>query len=99
MGLNYLTLDRAALGLSGGEGQRLRLASQIGSELTGVVYVLDEPSIGLNQRDNNEAAGLHFDEIIVKWCSTGATLGCGQDHQPTRAAEQQRQDHARARSR
>ena len=54
MGLNYLTLDRAALGLSGGEGQRLRLASQIGSELTGVVYVLDEPSIGLNQRDNKK---------------------------------------------
>jgi excinuclease ABC subunit A len=54
VGLNYLTLDRAAPSLSGGEGQRIRLASQIGSELTGVVYVLDEPSIGLHQRDNRK---------------------------------------------
>ena len=54
VGLNYLTLDRAAPTLSGGEGQRIRLASQIGSELTGVVYVLDEPSIGLHQRDNRK---------------------------------------------
>jgi excinuclease ABC subunit A len=54
VGLNYLTLDRSAPSLSGGEGQRIRLASQIGSELTGVVYVLDEPSIGLHQRDNRK---------------------------------------------
>jgi excinuclease ABC subunit A len=54
VGLGYLTLDRPAPSLSGGEGQRIRLASQIGSELTGVVYVLDEPSIGLHQRDNKK---------------------------------------------
>ncbi len=52
VGLGYLTLDRAAATLSGGESQRIRLASQIGSELTGVIYILDEPSIGLHQRDN-----------------------------------------------
>jgi excinuclease ABC subunit A len=54
VGLGYLTLDRAAATLSGGESQRIRLASQIGSELSGVVYVLDEPSIGLHQRDNGK---------------------------------------------
>jgi len=52
VGLEYLTLDRAAASLSGGEAQRIRLASQLGSELSGVMYVLDEPSIGLHQRDN-----------------------------------------------
>jgi excinuclease ABC subunit A len=52
VGLDYLTLDRAAATLSGGESQRIRLATQIGSKLTGVMYVLDEPSIGLHQRDN-----------------------------------------------
>jgi len=52
VGLDYLTLERPAETLSGGEGQRIRLASQIGSGLTGVMYVLDEPSIGLHQRDN-----------------------------------------------
>ena len=52
VGLDYLTLSRAAGTLSGGESQRIRLASQIGSGLTGVLYVLDEPSIGLHQRDN-----------------------------------------------
>ncbi|MGD8375250.1 MAG: excinuclease ABC subunit UvrA, partial [Acidobacteriota bacterium] len=52
VGLGYLTLDRSAATLSGGEGQRIRLATQIGSRLTGVLYVLDEPSIGLHQRDN-----------------------------------------------
>jgi excinuclease ABC subunit A len=52
VGLGYLTLDRSAATLSGGEGQRIRLATQIGSKLTGVLYVLDEPSIGLHQRDN-----------------------------------------------
>ena len=54
VGLNYLTLDRAAETLSGGEAQRIRLASQIGSGLTGVMYILDEPSIGLHQRDNDK---------------------------------------------
>jgi len=53
VGLNYLSLNRNAATLSGGEGQRIRLATQIGSRLRGVLYVLDEPSIGLHQRDNN----------------------------------------------
>ena len=53
VGLDYLSLDRSAETLSGGEAQRIRLASQIGSGLTGVMYVLDEPSIGLHQRDND----------------------------------------------
>ena len=53
VGLGYLSLDRNAATLSGGEGQRIRLATQIGSRLRGVLYVLDEPSIGLHQRDNN----------------------------------------------
>ena len=52
VGLGYLTIDRSASTLSGGESQRIRLATQIGSKLTGVLYVLDEPSIGLHQRDN-----------------------------------------------
>ena len=54
VGLNYLTLDRSAETLSGGEGQRIRLASQIGSGLVGVMYILDEPTIGLHQRDNTK---------------------------------------------
>lgn len=54
VGLGYLTLSRRAGGLSGGEAQRIRLATQIGTRLTGVLYVLDEPSIGLHQRDNNK---------------------------------------------
>ncbi len=54
VGLNYLTLDRSAGSLSGGEAQRIRLATQIGSSLMGVLYILDEPSIGLHQRDNRK---------------------------------------------
>jgi excinuclease ABC subunit A len=54
VGVGYLTLDRSAATLSGGEGQRIRLATQIGANLTGVLYVLDEPSIGLHQRDNRK---------------------------------------------
>ena len=57
VGLNYLTLARSASTLSGGESQRIRLATQIGSGLTGVVYILDEPSIGLHQRDNEKLIG------------------------------------------
>jgi excinuclease ABC subunit A len=57
VGLDYLALERSAETLSGGEGQRIRLASQIGSGLTGVMYVLDEPSIGLHQRDNERLIG------------------------------------------
>jgi excinuclease ABC subunit A len=52
VGLNYLTLGRATRTLSGGESQRIRLATQIGSQLQGITYILDEPSIGLHQRDN-----------------------------------------------
>jgi excinuclease ABC subunit A len=57
VGVGYLTLARSAATLSGGEGQRIRLATQIGSQLTGVLYVLDEPSIGLHQRDNRRLLG------------------------------------------
>jgi excinuclease ABC subunit A len=57
VGVGYLQLDRAAATLSGGEAQRLRLATQIGSQLVGVLYILDEPSIGLHQRDNNRLIG------------------------------------------
>jgi excinuclease ABC subunit A len=54
VGLHYLTLNRATRTLSGGESQRIRLATQIGSQLTGITYILDEPSIGLHQRDNQK---------------------------------------------
>ena len=54
VGLNYLSLDRSAETLSGGENQRIRLASQIGAGLVGVTYILDEPSIGLHQKDNDK---------------------------------------------
>ena len=57
VGLNYLTLNRASKSLSGGEAQRIRLATQIGSQLVGVLYILDEPSIGLHQRDNERLIG------------------------------------------
>ncbi|MCF7918695.1 MAG: excinuclease ABC subunit UvrA [Candidatus Cloacimonetes bacterium] len=65
VGLHYLTLDRAAPSLSGGEAQRIRLASQIGSSLVGVMYILDEPSIGLHQRDNRKLLNmlLHLRDI------------------------------------
>jgi excinuclease ABC subunit A len=69
VGLDYLTLDRAAMTLSGGEAQRIRLATQIGSGLTGVLYVLDEPSIGLHQRDNGRL--LH---TLTKLRDLGNTL-------------------------
>src|SRR4029079_18662569 len=57
VGLNYLNLDRASATLSGGEAQRIRLATQVGSGLVGVCYVLDEPTIGLHQRDNDRLIG------------------------------------------
>ncbi|WP_374113824.1 excinuclease ABC subunit UvrA [Microbacterium sp. zg.B96] len=69
VGLNYLTLSRAAGSLSGGEAQRIRLATQIGSGLTGVLYVLDEPSIGLHQRDNRRLI-----ETLLKLKGLGNTL-------------------------
>jgi excinuclease ABC subunit A len=69
VGLNYLALDRSAATLSGGEGQRIRLATQIGSRLRGVLYVLDEPSIGLHQRDNNRLI-----EALVRLRDLGNTV-------------------------
>lgn len=57
VGLGYLTLDRSAVSLSGGESQRVRLAAQLGSDLSGVIYILDEPSIGLHPRDNDRLIG------------------------------------------
>ncbi|EHJ57265.1 UvrABC system protein A [Streptococcus urinalis FB127-CNA-2] len=69
VGLNYLTLSRAAGTLSGGESQRIRLATQIGSNLSGVLYVLDEPSIGLHQRDNDRLI-----ESLKKMRDLGNTL-------------------------
>ena len=69
VGLHYLSLDRAAATLAGGEAQRIRLATQIGSGLVGVLYVLDEPSIGLHQRDNHRLI-----ETLVRLKSLGNTL-------------------------
>jgi excinuclease ABC subunit A len=69
VGLNYLSMSRAAATLSGGEAQRIRLATQIGSGLTGVLYVLDEPSIGLHQRDNRRLI-----ETLVALRNLGNTL-------------------------
>jgi excinuclease ABC subunit A len=69
VGLDYLTLERAAGTLAGGEAQRIRLATQIGSALTGVLYVLDEPSIGLHQRDNKRLL-----DTLVKLRDLGNTL-------------------------
>jgi excinuclease ABC subunit A len=69
VGLDYLTIDRPAMTLSGGEAQRIRLATQIGSGLTGVLYVLDEPSIGLHQRDNGRLL-----QTLTKLRDLGNTL-------------------------
>ena len=69
VGLDYLTLNRAAMTLSGGEAQRIRLATQIGAGLTGVLYVLDEPSIGLHQRDNGRLLN-----TLIKLRDLGNTL-------------------------
>jgi excinuclease ABC subunit A len=69
VGLDYLTLDRASATLAGGEAQRIRLATQIGSGLTGVLYVLDEPSIGLHQRDNHRLI-----ETLLRLRDLGNTL-------------------------
>jgi excinuclease ABC subunit A len=69
VGLSYLTLARGAASLSGGEGQRIRLATQIGSQLVGVLYVLDEPSIGLHQRDNEKLI-----ETLIRLRDLGNTV-------------------------
>jgi excinuclease ABC subunit A len=83
VGLDYLSLDRAAMTLSGGEAQRIRLATQIGSGLTGVLYVLDEPSIGLHQRDNSRLLG-----TLTKLRDLGNTLVVVEhDEETIRAAD------------
>ena len=76
VGLGYMSLDRSAATLSGGEGQRIRLATQIGSRLRGVLYVLDEPSIGLHHRDNNRllrALGTVLGAGLVRTRDLGGT--------------------------
>src|SRR5436190_2195633 len=83
VGVGYLQLDRASATLSGGEAQRLRLATQIGSQLVGVLYILDEPSIGLHQRDNNKLI-----ETLERLRSLGNTvLVIEHDEQMMRAAD------------
>ncbi|OQX24107.1 MAG: excinuclease ABC subunit A [Desulfobacteraceae bacterium IS3] len=83
VGLSYLTLDRSANTLSGGESQRIRLATQIGSKLTGVLYVLDEPSIGLHQRDNQRLLS-----TLLKMRDLGNTvLVVEHDEETIRAAD------------
>jgi len=82
-GLVYLTLDRPSQSLAGGESQRIRLATQIGSKLTGVLYVLDEPSIGLHQRDNQRLI-----EILIRMRDLGNTvLVVEHDEEMIRAAD------------
>ncbi|MEO6951091.1 MAG: excinuclease ABC subunit UvrA [Polyangia bacterium] len=83
VGLDYLTLDRTAATLSGGEGQRIRLATQIGSSLVGVLYILDEPSIGLHQRDNSRLL-----ETLFKLRDLGNTvIVVEHDEETIRAAD------------
>jgi excinuclease ABC subunit A len=83
VGLSYLTLDRSAQSLSGGESQRIRLATQIGSKLTGVLYVLDEPSIGLHQKDNQQLLA-----TLLKMRDLGNTvLVVEHDEETIRAAD------------
>src|SRR4029078_6737936 len=91
VGLDYLTLDRSANTLSGGEAQRIRLATQIGSSLMGVLYILDEPSIGLHQRDNakliatltrlrdlgNTVLGVEHDEETIRTADWLLDIGPG----------------------
>ena len=69
VGLDYLSLSRSSKSLSGGESQRIRLATQIGSKLVGVLYILDEPSIGLHQKDNNMLI-----ESLIKLKDLGNTV-------------------------
>ncbi|MEO2176379.1 MAG: excinuclease ABC subunit UvrA [bacterium] len=83
VGLSYLSLDRLGPSLSGGESQRIRLASQVGSELSGVIYILDEPSIGLHQRDN--------EKLLATLCRKrdigNTVVGVERDEETSRAAE------------
>jgi excinuclease ABC subunit A len=83
VGLGYLSLDRAGPSLSGGESQRIRLASQVGSDLTGVIYILDEPSIGLHQRDNRRLL-----ETLLRMRDIGNTIVVVEhDEETIRAAD------------
>ena len=83
VGLSYLSLDRSGPSLSGGEAQRIRLASQVGSELSGVIYILDEPSVGLHQRDNRKLL-----ETLVRMRDIGNTvLVVEHDEETIRAAD------------
>jgi excinuclease ABC subunit A len=83
VGLGYLSLDRAGPSLSGGESQRIRLASQVGSDLTGVIYILDEPSIGLHQRDNRRLL-----ETLIRMRDIGNTVVVVEhDEETIRAAD------------
>ena len=88
VGLDYLTLGRGATSLSGGETQRIRLATQIGSRLVGVLYILDEPSIGLHQRDNERLLGTLRglrdlgNTVIVVEHDAETIRGCGSRHRP-----------------
>ena len=77
VGLDYLTLSRATESLSGGEAQRIRLATQIGSGLVGVAYILDEPSIGLHQRDNDKLLGVEHDEDTMRAADWIVDIGPG----------------------
>jgi excinuclease ABC subunit A len=91
VGLNYLTLDRSSLTLSGGEAQRIRLAAQLGSSLTGVLYILDEPSIGMHPRDckklleslssirdaGNTVIIVEHDEETIRWADFVVDMGPG----------------------
>ena len=84
VGLSYLSLDRGGPTLSGGESQRIRLASQMGSELTGVIYILDEPSIGLHQRDNRRLL-----DTLVRMRDIGNTVVVVEhDEETIRSADQ-----------
>jgi hypothetical protein len=92
VGLDYLSLDRTAMTLSGGEAQRIRLATQIGAGLTGVFYVLDEPSIGLHQRENDRLLA-----TLTKLRDLGNTLNVVEHDEDTiRAAEHHLQGFPRA---
>ena len=91
VGLGYLTLDRSSLTLSGGEAQRIRLAAQLGSSLTGVLYILDEPSIGMHPRDceklleslssirdaGNTVIVVEHDEETIRWADYVVDMGPG----------------------
>jgi excinuclease ABC subunit A len=94
VGLGYLTLDRSSLTLSGGEAQRIRLATQLGSSLTGVLYILDEPSIGMHPRDcrklleslsairdaGNTVVVVEHDEETIRWADYVIDMGPGAGH-------------------